>query len=229
MRRGLPTIAIATAAAALAAPAAAQADQVITMPGRYFTPARVTVLTGEQVTWRNEDAIKHDVSASDVFNSGPLAPTTAASFTFSAPGTYAYRCTIHAFMAGAVTVAPVTLEAPAGAVLAGQTRAAHRPRAGREPRRVALERSLDGTTWQDTGVGAVPAADGAFFALVPAAEGAVFRAVVAGGASAVVAPQVTARVPVSLRVVRGRHHATVRVRTSSAGAGLVATLETYRR
>ena len=198
------------------------------MPGRYFTPARVTVLTGEPVTWRNDDVIKHDVSAYDIFHSGPIAPTAVTSFAFATPGTYAYRCTIHAFMAGAVTVAPVTLEAPAGAVLAGQAvRLTGRAPAGTA--RVALERSLDGTTWQDAGMGAIPAADGAFFALVPAAEGAVFRAVVPGGASTAVAPRVAARVPVSLKVARGRHHATVQVRTAAAGAGLVATLETYRR
>jgi plastocyanin len=228
MRRARLAAAVATGAAALAAPAAAQADQAVSMPGRYFSPARVTVLTGERVTWRNDDAIRHDVSAAGLFNSGPLEPTASQSFAFDAPGTYAYRCTIHAFMAGAVTVAPVTLETPAGAVLAGQAvRLTGRAPAGTA--RVALERSLDGTTWADAGVGAVPGADGAFFALVPAAEGAVFRAVVPGGASSVVAPQVAARVPVSLKVARGHHHASVLVRTAPAGAGLVATLETYRR
>jgi len=94
---------------------------------------------------------------------------------------------------------------------------------------VAIERTLDGTTWQDTGATVVPDAAGAFTATVPAAEGATYRAAVAAGTSAVVKPQVAARVPLAVRVARGRHHLAVHVRTGARGAGLYASLETYRR
>ena len=42
MRTLLPLAATAAAVAVLGIPAAAQADQVITMPGKYFTPSRVS-------------------------------------------------------------------------------------------------------------------------------------------------------------------------------------------
>jgi plastocyanin len=226
VKRGL--IAAAAAASALVAPTAAQADQVIAMPGKYFTPSRVTVLTGDPVTWRNDDVINHDVAAVGAFVSGPLSEGSAYTFSFAAPGTYAYRCTIHAFMSGSVTVAPVTLDEPQGTVLAGDGVQL----SGRAPvgtARVAIERSLDGATWADTGVGAVPDAQGAFSAMVPAAAGTVFRAAVAAGTSGVVTPKVAARVPLAIHVARTKRHATVHVRTAAEGAGLYATLETYRR
>jgi plastocyanin len=228
MARSIAFAATAAAVAFLAAPAAAEADQVITTPGKYFEPANVTVLTGEPVTWHNEDAIEHDVAAVPFFVSGPLASGTSYTYAFSTPGTYAFRCTIHAFMTGSVTVAPVILQAPPGAVLAGQgLRLTGRAPAGTA--HVAIERTLDGTTWQDTGATVVPDASGAFAATVPAAEGATYRADVAGGTSAVVTPQVAARVPLAVRVARSRHHLAVHVRTGSRGTGLYAGLETYRR
>jgi hypothetical protein len=65
--------------------------------------------------------------------------------------------------------------------------------------------------------------------MVPAAAGTVFRAAVAAGTSGVVTPKVAARVPLAIHVARTKRHATVHVRTAAEGAGLYATLETYRR
>jgi plastocyanin len=227
VRRALLSTA-AAAAALFAAPAAAQAEQVISMPGKYFDPARVTVLAGEPVSWKNTDLIEHDVAASGLFQTGRMDSGVSFAHAFAAPGEYAYRCTIHTFMAGNVSVAAVLLDAPEGAVLAGESlRLTGRAAAGTE--RVRIERSLDSVTWEDTGVAATPAEDGTYSALLPAAEGAAYRAAVPAGASAVVMPQVAARVPVALHVARGRHRSRVHVRTAPAGAGMLATLETYRR
>ena len=53
---------ILAAAAALAAPAAARADsETISMPGKFFDPARSTVVAGDVVTWKNADFATHDV------------------------------------------------------------------------------------------------------------------------------------------------------------------------
>ena len=230
MRRFVPLSAAVAAVALLVVPAAvAQADQVIAMPGKYFTPSRVTVLAGEPVTWRNDDVIEHDVYAANAFHSGRLAGGGGAyTYAFPAPGEYAYRCTIHAFMSGSVSVAPVILEAPTGTVLAGQgVQLAGRAPAGTTS--VTIERTLDGTTWADTGAKVAPDASGAFSAIVDAAEGAAYRATVAGGTSAVITPEVAARVPLAVHVARGRHHLSVHVRTARSGAGLYAALETYRR
>jgi len=228
MRTLLPLAATAAAVAVLGIPAAAQADQVITMPGKYFTPSRVTVLAGEPITWHNEDVSEHDVASVPAFVSGRLGSGASYTYAFPAPGNYAFRCTIHAFMAGTITVAPAILEAPTGAVLAGQgLRLTGRVPVGTAG--VSIERTLDGTTWQNTGANVVPDDKGAFAAMVPAAEGAAYRAAVAGGTSAAVWPQVAARVPLAVHVARSRHHVAVQVRTGRAGAGLYATVETYRR
>jgi plastocyanin len=227
VRRALVTAA-ATAAAVLAAPAAAQAEQVISMPGKFFDPARVSVLAGEPVSWRNTDLIEHDVAAADLFQTGRMDSGVQFDFAFSAPGEYDFRCTIHSFMAGHVSVAAVLLDAPDGPVLAGESlQLTGRAAAGTA--QVRIERSLDSVSWADTGVAATPAADGAYSVMLPAVEGAAYRAAVPAGTSAVVMPQVAARVPVALHVARGHHRARVHVRTAPAGAGLLATLETYRR
>jgi plastocyanin len=70
-----------------------------------FSPATVHVTTGGTVTWTNKDATAH--TATDVngnFDSGNLNPTQTFKFTFSTPGTYTYRCTIHSMMAKATVV-----------------------------------------------------------------------------------------------------------------------------
>ena len=167
------------------------------MPGKYFTPPRVTVLAGEPITWHNEDVAEHDVASVPCFVSGRLGSGASYTYAFATPGNYAFRCTIHAFMAGTITVAPAILEAPTGAVLAGQgLRLTGRVPVGTAG--VAIERTLDGTTWQNTGAKVVPDDKGAFAAMVPAAEGAAYRAAVAGGTSPVVWPQVAARVPLAV-------------------------------
>ncbi|MFD9634623.1 cupredoxin domain-containing protein [Streptomyces violascens] len=73
-----------------------------------FTPKILTVKAGSTVTWTNDDEEPHTVT-SDV--NGPLRSPgldTGAvyHFTFTAPGTYTYLCTIHPFMHGTVTVTP---------------------------------------------------------------------------------------------------------------------------
>ena len=40
------------------------------------------------------------------FSSGNMADSETFTFTFTAPGTYAYHCTIHPTMVGTITVNP---------------------------------------------------------------------------------------------------------------------------
>jgi amicyanin len=68
-----------------------------------FNPANTTVLAGSTVTWTNNDSAPHNVVG------GPLRSPTLSrgqswSYTFSAPGTYSYICSIHPEMRGAVIV-----------------------------------------------------------------------------------------------------------------------------
>jgi hypothetical protein len=79
-----------------------------------FEPADVEVLPGETVTWTWDGYEAHDV----VFEDDPDGPASASARltgthqrSFTTPGTYRYRCTIHSTsftsgMVGSVTVLP---------------------------------------------------------------------------------------------------------------------------
>jgi plastocyanin len=65
------------------------------------------VARGTTVTWTNQDAMAHTVTADDgSWGSGPLGPGTTYSHVFTSPGTYTYHCAFHPFMTGTVMVTP---------------------------------------------------------------------------------------------------------------------------
>jgi plastocyanin len=93
-----------------------------------FSPRVVTVHPGDTVVWTNAGAIPHTVtSAAAGFDSGLLQPGQTFAFTFTAPGAFAYVCTLHPGMAGTVVVqaaAPSLRPAPADAAPMVPTRSA---------------------------------------------------------------------------------------------------------
>jgi plastocyanin len=65
----------------------------------------LSVSQGTVVTVTNQDGATHTwTSDTGAFNSGPLGLGGTASFTFATPGSYAYHCAIHSFMAGTINV-----------------------------------------------------------------------------------------------------------------------------
>jgi plastocyanin len=79
-----------------------------------FSPARVRVAAGGEVTWTNEGAAPHSATARDrSSNSGILSPQGIFSRRFDTPGAYEYVCLVHPGMVGVVEVGTVV----AGAVL----------------------------------------------------------------------------------------------------------------
>ncbi len=73
------------------------------------TTSSVTVSVGDTVTWDWGDALPHSVasvSGPATFDSGILTGESQSfAFTFSAPGTYTYRCNVHpSGMTGTVVV-----------------------------------------------------------------------------------------------------------------------------
>ena len=73
----------------------------------YYSPPTITVVMGvnNTVTWVNNDAAPHTVTATDgSFNSGNLNAGQSWSHTFTAPGTYTYYCAYHSWMKGTVIV-----------------------------------------------------------------------------------------------------------------------------
>jgi plastocyanin len=69
-----------------------------------FTPGNLTVNRGTLVAWENTDTITHSVvSASGLFR-GDVGPGGAFEHRFETSGAFPYSCTIHAGMAGTITV-----------------------------------------------------------------------------------------------------------------------------
>jgi plastocyanin len=86
-------------------------DEARSDPGRIaiadfaFAPEATEVEAGTRVTWKNDDAAEHTVTAIEGdFESNSLGQGESFSFTFDQPGTFAYRCAIHPEMEGVVNV-----------------------------------------------------------------------------------------------------------------------------
>ncbi len=70
-----------------------------------FDPEAITIPAGSAVTWTNDDATPHTVTAVDgQFDSGIFDTGASFSWTFPEPGTFAYHCQIHPSMQGSVMV-----------------------------------------------------------------------------------------------------------------------------
>jgi plastocyanin len=89
-----------------AAHAAAARSVTIKIANFAFNPGVTTVSVGTAVTWTNNDDDAHSVVADNkAFRSSPLDTGDSYTFTFTAPGTYAYHCGLHPQMVGKVVVA----------------------------------------------------------------------------------------------------------------------------
>lgn len=79
-------------------------------------PHSVSLAAGGKVVWANGDftgdtyggsgTTHHLVSNNPEFDTGDMAPLTAAQHTFTTAGSYGYHCTIHPSMTGTITVTP---------------------------------------------------------------------------------------------------------------------------
>ena len=96
-------IGTALAGAVLLLQPAGAADHTVEIKGLSFIPEEVAIGVGDQITWVNEDDDKHDLR-SDVFDAPPMQKGETFSFTFSQPATIEYRCQIHTYMQGKITV-----------------------------------------------------------------------------------------------------------------------------
>ncbi len=84
----------------IGAPVAGATEVTVDLDG--FSPRAVEVAVGTTVTWRFDDNIEHDV-AGDGFRSPRMRHGTW-SHTFTEPGTYDYKCSLHPIMRGRVIV-----------------------------------------------------------------------------------------------------------------------------
>lgn len=115
VRALMAALGLLAALAVLSGPAPARAaDHAVLIQDFAFGPATMTVAVGDTVTWTNADSAPHTVSAENgAFDSGNVDEGQTFSFTFTAPGTYAYRCDYHNEMAATVVVQPAAQPAAA--------------------------------------------------------------------------------------------------------------------
>lgn len=92
---------------ALAPAAAAAGDLQVTIDDFAFVPEMLQVAAGTTVRWTNRDDSPHTVvsdGAPRVLRSPPMDTGGSFAFTFAAPGTYRYYCSLHPHMQGVVMV-----------------------------------------------------------------------------------------------------------------------------
>ena len=93
----------ALAAGGLLLPPAGAADHTVEIKGLSFIPEEIAIGVGDQITWVNQDDDDHDLR-SGTFDAPPMKKGQTFSFTFSQPDVIEYRCQIHTYMQGKVTV-----------------------------------------------------------------------------------------------------------------------------
>ncbi len=96
-----------SASATVTVSSPASGGAVFTTPNNTFSPATVTIQTGETVTWQFSGAV-HNVTFTGAVPAGgnipDQQPGNAASRTLSAAGTYRFECTRHSGMTGEIVV-----------------------------------------------------------------------------------------------------------------------------
>jgi plastocyanin len=85
--------------------AGAGGETPVTIVARAYQPAQLTVEDGQTVLWTNRGFGPHTVTAlGGEFDSGRLNLGESFKVTFTTPGTFPYKCTVHPSMQGSVTV-----------------------------------------------------------------------------------------------------------------------------
>ena len=73
-----------------------------------YIPSKISIKSGDSVTWLNEDAAFHSVTSgyygnpNGLFDSEYFDPEESFTFIFKNPGVYDYFCTLHPWMKGQV-------------------------------------------------------------------------------------------------------------------------------
>jgi plastocyanin len=103
--RSLALSVASTALLLFVAPAALAATRQVDIRSTGFSPATVTIATGDDVRWTNRDTVNHQVvSDTGAFASPILRPNQSFRFTFRASGTYRYRDALKPAERGTVRV-----------------------------------------------------------------------------------------------------------------------------
>jgi plastocyanin len=88
---------------------AAASSLAVTIKDDAYSPATLTVVAGQTVTFTNRDDDAHTVtSVNGTFDSKGLDTNGVWRHTFDKPGVYRYFCELHPFMKGTIVVKAVT-------------------------------------------------------------------------------------------------------------------------
>jgi plastocyanin len=81
-------------------------EPTVSMKGLRFHPATLSVRVGDRVTWTNDEAVDHNVTATRGarFHSRAFGSGKTYSFTAKRPGLVKYVCTLHPGMEGTLRV-----------------------------------------------------------------------------------------------------------------------------
>lgn len=212
-----------TALGAGAASADTKGPRVSILAASYGS-AKVDVLAGDTVTWRNQSVRAHTVSAADgSFASARLTASGSFSHRFTAAGFVGYYCQIHAFMRAEVDVHRLLLDAPHDSTAAGRP-VVISGRAALPAGTAVTVQAGDGTVAASTTVDAA----GAFSATVTPSTTTSYRAVAGADASPPVRVLVLDRKVKASARVHGRR-AVVRTRVLPASPGATVVLQLHLR
>jgi len=101
----MPTTTGAATVQATSVVAADPAHPQVGIDNFNFSPKSLIVPVGATVMWTNHDDVPHTVTSRDKkFTSQAIDTDEHFSFTFAAPGTYAYFCAIHPIMTAEIVV-----------------------------------------------------------------------------------------------------------------------------
>jgi plastocyanin len=82
-------------------------DNVVSQKGKVFSQTTMAVKVGDKITFRNDDAVAHNVYSATqgfLFNLRSQAPGTDAQIAFEHEGTAEVRCAFHPTMKLSVKV-----------------------------------------------------------------------------------------------------------------------------
>ena len=100
----IPAIAPTTTTAPVATPPVVSSKtETITIANFSFSPAQITINSGDSIKWVNQDSVAHQIK-SDTFASQSLNNGDSFEYKFQNAGTYEYICSIHPSMKGTITV-----------------------------------------------------------------------------------------------------------------------------
>ena len=87
-------------------PPAASHFHSISIQSFAFSPASLTITVGDTVKWTNHDSAPHTVTsnAGSELASSQMGSSQTYQHVFTAAGSFAYHCAVHASMHGSVVV-----------------------------------------------------------------------------------------------------------------------------